>query len=96
MQEEHKLNISKDEDDNALDEWNNNNYENFPGQNEDEVDSDSEFEDETQYEVAARDRSKKNCCYGKTYALVNHPLYNFIVFVLILANTIVLASDDYP
>jgi len=27
---------------------------------------------------------------------VNHPLYNFIVFVLILANTIVLAADDYP
>jgi hypothetical protein len=46
--------------------------------------------------VAARDRSKKNCCYRKTYQLVNHPLYNFIVFVLILANTIVLALDDYP
>lgn len=46
--------------------------------------------------MAARDRSKRNWLYRKTYDLVNHPLYNFIVFVLILANTIVLACDDYP
>lgn len=46
--------------------------------------------------MAARDRSKTKYIYKKTYALVNHPLYNFLVFVLILFNTIVLASDDYP
>ena len=68
----------------------------FPEGQPDDEDSDSEFEDETQYEVNARDRSKRNWCYRKTYLLVNHPLYNFIVFVLILANTIVLALDDYP
>lgn len=28
--------------------------------------------------------------------MVNHPFYNFIIFMLILANTIVLAMDDYP
>lgn len=82
-----------------VDEWATNKKESFPGQEDavdDDVEDSSEFEDETQYEVAARDRSKRNCCYKFTYALVNHPFYNFIVFVLILANTITLALDDYP
>ena len=79
-----------------LNEWTTNKREAFPGAKEQLEDSDSEFEDETQYEVAARDRSKTNYIYKKTYALVNHPLYNFFVFLLILFNTIVLASDDYP
>jgi len=82
-----------------LNEWATNKRESFPGAKENpqlDSDSDSEFEDETQYEVAARDRSKTKNIYKWTYALVNHPLYNFIVFVLILFNTIVLASDDYP
>ena len=30
------------------------------------------------------------------YNLVNQPIYNFVIFMLILANTIVLAMDDYP
>lgn len=79
-----------------LNEWTTNKREAFPGAKEQLEDSDSEFEDETQFEVTARDRSKTNYIYKKTYALVNNPLYNFFVFLLILFNTIVLASDDYP
>jgi hypothetical protein len=90
--------FSQDPNLNHLKEWATNKRETFPGGKElpQLDDSDDEFEDETQYEVAARDRAKLNYIYKKTYALVNHPLYNFIVFVLILFNTIVLASDDYP
>ena len=91
--EQPQLNISEaDFNDDDLDEFAN--KEKFPGEVED--DSDEEFEDETQYEIAARDRSKKNKCYLKTYDLINDPFYNFVVFMLILANTIVLALDDYP
>ena len=28
--------------------------------------------------------------------MINHPFYNFIVFSLIISNTITLACDDYP
>jgi hypothetical protein len=92
-----KIDLSEDEfsQDANLNEWITNKKETHPDF-EQQLDSDSEFEDETRYEIAARDRSKTKFIYRKVYALINHPIYNFIVFVLILANTIVLAVDDYP
>ena len=92
-----KIDLSEDEfsQDANLNEWITNKKETHPDF-EQQLDSDSEFEDETRYEIAARDRSKTKFIYKKVYALINHPIYNFIVFILILANTIVLAVDDYP
>lgn len=64
-------------------------------ENEDEEFED-DYEDEDENEIAARIRSKKNCFYRSVYLFVTHPVYNFIVFVLILVNTVVLAVDDFP
>ena len=93
----HKIDLSEAEfsQDANLNEWITNKKETNPDF-EQQLDSDSEFEDETRYEIAARDRSKTKLIYKKVYALINDPFYNFIVFMLILANTIVLAVDDYP
>ena len=55
------------------------------------------FDDrETAFELAARLRSRKNAFYTHLYNLVMNPLYNLIIFLLILGNTITLASDGYP
>ena len=51
---------------------------------------------ETAYELASRLRSQKNAFYTNLYNFVMNPLYYLIIFLLILGNTITLASDDYP
>lgn len=63
---------------------------------EDEDEDNEEYEDEDDNDIAARLRSKKFCLYRAFYLMVTHPVYNFIVFMLILVNTVILAIDDFP
>lgn len=62
----------------------------------DEDEDNEEYEDEDDNDIAARLRSKKFCLYRAFYLMVTHPVYNFIVFMLILVNTVILAIDDFP
>lgn len=57
---------------------------------------DEDEEPETKYERAARLRSKKTIFYTYLYNIVMNPFYNIAVFLLIIGNTIVLASNSYP
>jgi hypothetical protein len=64
-------------------------------QKEDDLEQ-TDFSDEDDNEIASRIRSRKNCIFRGFYLMVTNPAYNFAVFVLILANTVVLATDDFP
>jgi len=85
------------ENEQSLNDFRTNRKENFPEEKQQvEAEESDEFENETIYEIYARERSEKNFFYKKIYAMINHPFYNFIVFSLIISNTITLACDDYP
>jgi membrane-associated HD superfamily phosphohydrolase len=75
----------------------NNNFEQKPIKKEDDVALDEAIAGETEHETLARLRSdKSNCLVKFFYKLVTHHFFNFIIFCLIIFNTVVLASDDYP
>lgn len=47
-------------------------------------------------EASAKLRAENNSLYAFFFKLVTAPSFNFTIFCLIIVNTIVLASDDYP
>ncbi len=51
---------------------------------------------ETEDEKSMPKWSKRNRCLRCMYRFVNHPLFNFIVLLAILGNTVVLALDRHP
>lgn len=55
----------------------------------------SAYEDERDYELDARSRSKQNKCYRCSFLFVSSVSFNFFIFVLILANTITLACYTF-
>lgn len=57
---------------------------------------DSAFEDETVFERDARRRSHTNCLYRIFFLFVTNPFFNSFIFLMILANTLSLAADDFP
>jgi hypothetical protein len=57
---------------------------------------DSEKFSEEDHDYAARKRSETHALYGCFYKLVSGHVFNFIVFCLIICNTITLAVDGYP
>jgi len=61
-----------------------------------DTDQVEEYDDEDENDIAARARSNKNALYRFMYVIVTNPMYNFVVFCLILMNTVVLAIDDFP
>ena len=54
----------------------------------------SEYEEED-HEQDARSRSRRNGCYRCTFKIVTSVAFNFIIFLLIIANTITLACYRY-
>jgi hypothetical protein len=54
------------------------------------------FENEEVQDKAARKRSDTNALYRCFFALVSGHVFNFVVFCLIIGNTITLAVDGYP
>lgn len=57
---------------------------------------DSAFEEETIADRDARRRSHTNCLYRVCFLFVINPWFNCFIFMMIMANTISLAADDYP
>lgn len=58
--------------------------------------SQSLYLDEPDHDRNSRLRSTKNCLFRGCYLLVSNPVFNFFIFLLIIANTIVLSIDGYP
>jgi hypothetical protein len=61
-----------------------------------EAKDETPWEGEELYECKSRLRAEQNCLYGTFYALVTAPMFNLVIFLLIIFNTVVLAIDDYP
>jgi hypothetical protein len=51
---------------------------------------------EAEHDRAARDRSMENALYRCLYVIVASHQFNFVIFMMIIFNTVVLAIDDYP
>jgi len=52
---------------------------------------------ESLWDTQARHRADRGSILIRFfYRIVTHHFFNFIIFMLIIFNTVVLASDDYP
>jgi hypothetical protein len=60
-----------------------------------EVESDLNLKEEEAYERNARERAEKNRFLNFFFKMVTASWFNFIIFILIIANTVVLASDGH-
>lgn len=61
-----------------------------------EIFDDSAWEDERVCDRDARRRSHENGLYRMFYVFVMNPFFNLFIFLMIMANTVSLAADDYP